>query len=177
MTKRNRKKVKVNDDLTIVYKPIPPLAFSAIQTTYNKQFPKPEHPTYEFEAAGDVTVVEKHDETTIDPKNPEEVKMWDTYTSSMQEWQTGLTERLMTLTLLEGMIIEASDNLREKWDRKLKRYHGDISELDDEDMQLLYIQTFIFTDKDSIDNATKLIMALTGVSEADLESAEQLFPD
>jgi len=166
------KTVTIDKDVSIVYKPIPPLAVSAIQVNYSKKNPKPEKPTYEFSAAGGVTIRQDHDETTV--STDEEKKTWQEYVTKETTWQTGLTERLMMLFLCEGIEIKVSDKKKKLWDKRLERYY-DLEDLDQDDKQLLYLQTFIFKTTGEIERATKEIMALTGVQEEDLEAAESLF--
>ena len=166
------KTVKIDNEVSIVYRPIPPLAVSAIQTNYSKKHPKPEKPTYEFEAAGGVTIQQEHDETTVSTE--EEKAAWAKFVTDDREWQTGLTEKLMLLFLCEGIEIKVSNKRKKRWDKRLERYY-DLEDLDEDDIQLLYLQTFVFKTAGELENATKIIMGLTGVTEADLEAADALF--
>jgi hypothetical protein len=166
------KTVKIDNDLSIIYKPIPPLAVSAIQTNYSKKNPKPVKPTYEFSAVGGVTVQQEHDETTVSTE--EEKAAWAKYKADETVWQTGLTEKLMLLFLCEGLEIKVSAKRKKQWDKRLERYY-DLEDLDEDDLQLLYLQTFVFKTTQELEKATKVIMGLTGVSEEDLEAAENLF--
>lgn len=167
------KTVQIEKDVTIKYKPIPPLAVSAIQTNYTKKHPKPEKPTYTFEAAGGVKIEQEHDETSISPHDGSK-ELWDKYIIDNNIWQSGLTERLMLLFLVEGIEIDVTDKKKRQWNKRLERYY-DLEDLEDDDIQLLYLQTFVFKTPKEIENATKIIMGLTGVSDADLEAAENLF--
>lgn len=166
------KETKIDKDLTIIYKSIPPLAIPAITQNHEKNHPRPQKPTYTTVAAGGTEVTFEHDETTI--STDEEKDLYNKYLKDNFEWQKELTEKITLLFLLEGIEIKASKNLIKKWHNRLERYY-DIEGLEEDDLHLLYLQTFIFTTSNEIEKATKTIMSLTGVSEADLEAAEKLF--
>ena len=167
-----KKPVKINSDLTIEYQSIPPLAIPAINQNYEKNNPKPEKPQYKVEAAGGVVLWMDHDETTVE--TDEEKELLNKYLKDNFEWQKGLTEKITLLFLLEGIEIRASKKLKKQWHNRLERYY-DLTDLEEDDLHLLYLQTFIFKTSQEIEAATKTIMSLTGVSEADLEAAEKLF--
>lgn len=166
------KDIKIDKDLTITYKPIPPLAIPAITQNYEKNNPKPVKPTYTSKAAAGVEVTFEHDETTVSTN--EEKEALTKYLHDNFEWQRGLTEKITLLFLLEGIEIKASAKLKKQWHNRLERYY-EITDLEEDDLHLLYLQTFIFKTSQEIEKATKIIMGLTGVSEADLEAAEKLF--
>ena len=167
------KKVKFNADTTLIYKSIPPLAVPAISSNYEKQNPKPEKPTYTTVAAGGSTVTFDHDETTISDKDGSK-ELYETWLKESNTWQTGLTEKLMMLFLLEGIEIEIGESTLKKWHNRLARYYN-LEDLEEDDLHLLYLQTFVFKDQDAIQGAINEIMTITGVKQEDVVAAESLF--
>lgn len=167
------KTIKFNDDTTITYTSIPPLAVPAITANYEKEFAKPEKPTYTTKAAGGAEVTFEHDETTISDKDGSK-EAYEQYLVDINEWQSGLTEKLMMLFLLEGIELNIDKKTQKKWDTRLSRYYN-LTDLEEDDLHLLYLQTFVFKNQEAIQDAIQEIMVMTGVKQEDVVAADKLF--
>ena len=169
------KQVRINEDVAVIYKAIPPLAPSSIELAQEHRWPKPQKPTYTFEAAGGVSVTMDHDEDSV--STPEEKKAWAEYERESAAWQTELMNSIINLIFMEGVDLVATDEIKQEWDERLSMYGHDVTKMSQSAKKLSYLKTFVFNSKEKIGDVMNIVFAETGVSKDDLAAAKKMFLD
>lgn len=135
---------------------------------------RPEIPTYvtEIEGGGSETVF--HDEKSIlDPKTSEEDKQaWAEYQIALREADRKSSEIMMNVILIESVDVAIDDIPR--WIHKQKMMGITVPENEDERL-LLYKKEYVIACPADMEEITKIVMTLTGVSREEIDIAKKSF--
>lgn len=169
--KRNSKVFLKEKGIKLTCFGIPPLAMAGIQKSFETDHPKPQAPTYEFDAFGGEVIIKEHDETSL--TTDEEKEAYQTYQDDLAEWSNQLNNRLLDFFFVHGADLEVDDEITAEWDEMLS-YYTAVPQSKIE-KKLVYLKNFVLVDKDQVGQFTKTVMALTGVEQESLAAAEALF--
>jgi hypothetical protein len=165
--------LKVNG-YSLVVEPVSPLAPKAIEIQYRKKYSEPECPTYSVEAAGGVTETFEFDGESIVEATTEEKEAYIVYKEALEEWQTGLTLRLLRLFLSQGITLKLTKKQEEDFRVELELLEIDVPE-NKLERELFYLETFVLSTQDSMQEVIQAVMAETGIKEEAIEAAGATF--
>lgn len=152
---------------------VSPLAPKSIEVQYRKKYPEPQKPTYDIESAGNV--VETIEYTWDACETDEEKETYLKWKQEHDEWQTGLTYRLMRLFLTQGVTLKLTKKQEENIKAQIELLELEVPETEIE-RETFYLETFVIDGAPAMEAIMKGVMGEVGVKEEALEAAEALFP-
>lgn len=155
---------------SIKLQPIPPyLAQMALQS-----IEKPDPPTYEIVLASGEKEIHFHDETSIEQSSDDEKAKWTRYQEELSVVNDQMTELLLNIILLEGVIMNKEDE--EKQAKRMRALRVRLPE-DEIDRSIEIRKAYLIGCKEDADSITSMVFALSGISVKDLTLARDSFPD
>ena len=156
--------------------PVSPLAPKAIEIQYRRKYPEPEPVTYEVESVGGLTETFEYDMESIEEATDEERKAFAAYVEALEEWQTGLTLKLLRLFLTQGVKLQLTDEQAQNFAAQIRVLELDVPE-NELERNLFFLETFILNTQDDMQRVIQAVMAETGIKEDAIEAANATFRD
>lgn len=157
----------------LLVEPVSPLAPKAIEIQYRKKNPAPERPTYEVEAAGGVVETFEHTHESVETTEEKEALL--AWQDANEEWQAGLTYKLLRLFLSQGIALKLTKKQKENIESQLVALELDTPE-NEKERDLFYLETFIINSTDAMQDVIEAVLAETGVKGEALDAANATFP-
>lgn len=159
----------------LVVSAISPLAPKAIEVQYRKDNPEPKAPTYKVDTLIE-GVIEEFEHTDETVETEEEKQALLKYREVLEDWQTGLTQRILKLFFAQGVTLVLEEEQRKKLAEQLEVLQINVPENNTE-RDVLYLEMFVISTGDDMKKIIETVLAETGIKEDALEAANALFPD
>lgn len=148
---------------------LPPLLMADISA--NVALPKV--PTYTVTTASGDVEVHNHDETTL--VTQEDKDAWSKYLLELARVNAKVSDQMLTCILLEGVVVTDDTDIS-RWEKRRRMVGLPVPE-DIEERMLAYKRTMVIRCTEDIARLMDSVMALTGISEEELEKTKATFQD
>lgn len=157
----------------VIFLPMPPLLREKIEASLEKEWPRPEPPTYTIKTTAGVEETHPHDETTLETE--EDKADWAAYKQENNEWDEENSRRMLRAIQLQCIKLTNQDDT--EWIERQEFLGIDVPENKFE-RHLHYIETEVIGNEDDIMACMTIPMQLAAnASDEDMAAAEKLFRD
>lgn len=173
------KEFKLSNGKTIKIKSVSPFMLSRLTPAVMKEMDVESPPMYEVETVGGGKQKFSHNETTLevegDPDTTQEnYQIWNEYQTKLRLARLEINRRFLRLLIRRGVEVDMPED--DAWLADHKAMGIDIPK-DPMDLKIMYIQDVLVTTTSDWGRLVNEVMALSDITEEDVASATESFPD
>ena len=154
-----------------IFRPMPLRLQSRIRVALEKEWPRPEIPTYEAETFGGDVDELPHDETTVEG-DPEAEAEWAEYQQELEDWEAEFNDRQFRALALSAMDLPDVDY--EEWAERMTLIGLEVPESTHE-RKLEYVETEFIGSREDVTAVFTIPMRLSLEKSAGMEAVERMF--
>ena len=131
-------------------------------------------PTYTVDAVGGVVETFKHTHETVQTTEEKETLL--AWQEAQDEWQTGLTYKLLRLFLAQGITLKLTKKQKANIEGQLLVLELDVPE-NEVEREMFYLETFVINSQSAMQTIIEAVLSETGIKEEAIAAANATFPD